>query len=61
MTPKQIIKLRADLGLTQQQLADTIGTQQHTVSLWETGKNQPRGATLKALRELEKKAKAKAK
>ena len=61
MTPIQIIKLREDLGLTQQQLADMIGAQQHTVSLWETGKNRPRGANLKALTELHKKAKTKKK
>ena len=52
MTPKQIVKLRKDLGLTQQQLADMIGAQQPTVARWETGKNQPRGANLKALRKL---------
>jgi DNA-binding transcriptional regulator YiaG len=61
MTPKRIIKLRKDLGLTQQQLADMIGAQQHTVSQWETGKNRPRGANLKALQELARKAKAKPK
>jgi DNA-binding transcriptional regulator YiaG len=38
-----------------------IGTQQHTVSDWENGLNRPRGANLKALRELQKKAKAKTK
>jgi DNA-binding transcriptional regulator YiaG len=61
MTPKQIVKLRETLGLTQQRLADIIGAQQHTVSLWETGKNRPRGANLKALQELQSKAKAKTK
>jgi DNA-binding transcriptional regulator YiaG len=57
MTPKRIVKLRQALGLTQQQLADRIGAMQPTVARWETGKNQPRGANLKALLELEKKAK----
>jgi DNA-binding transcriptional regulator YiaG len=58
MTPKQIIKLREALGFTQQQqLADTIGAQQPAVARWETGKNKPRGANLKALRELQKKPK----
>jgi DNA-binding transcriptional regulator YiaG len=61
MTPRQIIQLRKALGLTQQQLADMIGSQRHTVSRWETGENEPRGANLKALRELQKKAKAKTK
>jgi DNA-binding transcriptional regulator YiaG len=59
MTPKQIMKLRKELGLTQQQLADMIDAQQHTVSLWETGNNRPRGANLKA--ELQRKVRAKKK
>src|SRR4030095_1772870 len=53
MTPKHIIKLREGLRLTQQQLADMIGAQQPTVARWETGKNHPRGANLKALKKLE--------
>jgi DNA-binding transcriptional regulator YiaG len=57
MTPKRVVKLRQALGLTQQQLADRIGAQQPTVARWESGKNQPRGANLKALLELEKKLK----
>jgi DNA-binding transcriptional regulator YiaG len=61
MTPKGIIRLRKKLKLTQQQLADMIGSQRHTVSRWESGENEPRGANLKALTELQKKAKAKKK
>ena len=61
MTPKQIIKLREELGLTQQQLANMIGAQRHTVSRWETGENEARGANLKALQELQKKAEEKTK
>jgi DNA-binding transcriptional regulator YiaG len=61
MTSHQIIQLRKALGLTQQQLADTIGAQRHTVSRWETGEHIPRGGYLKALRELQKKAKNKPK
>jgi DNA-binding transcriptional regulator YiaG len=57
MTPKRIITLRKRLGLTQQALADRIGAQQHTVARWETAQHEPRGANLKALRELEKEAK----
>jgi DNA-binding transcriptional regulator YiaG len=57
MTPKRVVKLRQALGLTQQQLAARIGAHQPTVARWESGKNQPRGANLKALLELEKKAK----
>ena len=54
MSPKRIVKLRKALGLTQEQLAERIGAQRPTVARWETGKNQPRGANLKALIELEK-------
>jgi DNA-binding transcriptional regulator YiaG len=59
MKPKQIQRLRRKLELTQQQLADLIGAQRVTVTRWETGMNEPRGANLKALMELEKKAKKK--
>ena len=52
---------RGALKLTQQQLADRIGAQRHTVSRWETGENEPRGANLKLLLELEKKSKAQSK
>jgi DNA-binding transcriptional regulator YiaG len=52
MTPKQILKLRKDLGLTQQQLADRIGAARESVARWETGVHPPRGANLKALSEM---------
>ncbi len=59
MTPRQIVALRKTLKMTQQQLADTIGAQRHTVARWEIGENEPRGANFKALRELAEKAKRK--
>jgi len=59
MTAKRVVALRKALKLTQQQLADRIGAQRHTVSRWETGENKPRGANLKLLLELEKQAKHK--
>jgi DNA-binding transcriptional regulator YiaG len=59
MTPRQILALREALEMTQQQLADTIGAQRHTVARWELGQNQPRGANLKALRELQASLKTK--
>jgi len=34
---------------------------QHTVARWETGQNEPKGANLKALKELAAKAKSRAK
>jgi len=43
---KQCIRaLRQHLGLTQQELADELGTRQQTVSEWETGMYKPRGAS----------------
>lgn len=52
VTSKQVKSIRKALGLTQQQLADTIAASQVTVARWETGKNQPKGAYLKALKDL---------
>jgi len=57
MSPQQVKRLRATLKLTQQQLADIIGAQRHTVARWEIGQNEPRGANLKALMEMAAKAK----
>lgn len=37
--------LRQHLGLTQQGLADELGTRQQTVSEWERGMYKPRGAS----------------
>lgn len=41
--------LRQHLGLTQQELADEMGTRQQTISEWETGMYQPRGASVTLL------------
>ena len=43
--------LRAHLEMTQQELADELGTRQQTISEWETGMYSPRGtsATLLSL------------
>jgi len=37
--------LRRHLGLTQRELSERLGTRQQTVSEWETGMYQPRGAS----------------
>ena len=37
--------LRAAEGLTQQELAERLGVRQQTISEWETGMYQPRGAS----------------
>jgi DNA-binding transcriptional regulator YiaG len=38
-----IRELRAHMGMTQQQMADELGTRQQTISEWETGMYRPRG------------------
>jgi DNA-binding transcriptional regulator YiaG len=45
----RIRALRRHLGLTQQQLADELGTRQQTISEWETGMYRPRGASSRLL------------
>lgn len=42
--------LRAQLGLTQADFADRIGTRQQTVSEWETGASTPRRMSRRLLR-----------
>lgn len=42
-------RLRQGLGVTQQALADQLGVRQQTVSEWETGLYQPRGASARLL------------
>ena len=37
--------LRKHLGLTQQKLADELGTRQQTISEWETGMYKPKGTS----------------
>ena len=41
----RIRALREHMGLTQQEMADQLGTRQQTISEWETGMYQPRGAS----------------
>jgi len=41
--------LRRHLGLTQQELADELGTRQQTISEWERGLYSPRGASARLL------------
>ena len=42
---RRIQNLRRHLGLTQHQMADRLGIRQQTISEWETGMYQPRGAS----------------
>ena len=46
---KRIKALRQHLKLTQSGMAEELGTRQQTVSEWETGDYQPRGASAKLL------------
>jgi DNA-binding transcriptional regulator YiaG len=41
--------LRWHLGLTQTEMSEKLGTRQQTISEWETGMYQPRGASAKLL------------
>lgn len=41
--------LRKHLGLTQSAMANELGTRQQTISDWEIGLYQPRGASVKLL------------
>jgi len=42
---QRIRNLRRHLGLTQRELADSLGTRQQTISEWEKGMYKPRGAS----------------
>ncbi len=48
-TADRIAALRASLGLTQTGFAEELGVRQQTVSEWETGRYEPRGASAKLL------------
>lgn len=43
-------RLREQLGVTQSELAERIGTRQQTVSEWETGHSAPRRMSQRLLR-----------
>ncbi len=49
---ESIAELRARLGLTQAGMAEALGVRQQTVSEWETGRYQPRGASVRMLQSL---------
>lgn len=46
---ERIRALRSHLGLTQRELAERLGTRQQTISEWEKGMYQPRGASVTLL------------
>ena len=49
--------LRRHLGLTQRELAETLGTRQQTISEWEIGMYKPRGASATLLSIIAERAK----
>ncbi len=51
---ESITELRARLGLTQAEMAGALGVRQQTISEWETGRYQPRGASVRMLQFLAK-------
>ena len=46
---RRVRALRRYLGLSQQGLAQELGTRQQTVSEWETGRYRPRGISARLL------------
>jgi len=46
---ERILTLRKHLEMTQAELAEKLGTRQQTISEWEKGMYQPRGASAKLL------------
>ncbi|HZP27041.1 MAG TPA: helix-turn-helix transcriptional regulator [Dehalococcoidia bacterium] len=46
---ENVRQLRHHLGASQEELAEELGVRQQTVSEWETGRYQPRGASNRLL------------
>ncbi len=57
MTGKQIVALRKALGLTQEQLAEMLGTYRETVARWEADRTKPHRLYLQQLEKLRAKVK----
>ncbi|GAF71105.1 unnamed protein product [marine sediment metagenome] len=57
LNPKEIIKLRKKLGLTQRAFADLFGCTTNTANLWENGHAEPNDYFTLKMRELAKKVK----
>ena len=56
---RSVQALRRHLGLTQSEFSEKLGTRQQTISEWETGMYQPRGASAKLLSIIAEQAKFK--
>jgi DNA-binding transcriptional regulator YiaG len=55
MTAREIVALRVQLGLTQEQFAACIQSRQNTVALWETGRHKPSRVYQRLLEQLKAK------
>ena len=53
---ESIRALRSHLSLTQNEMADRLGTRQQTISEWETGMYRPRGTSATLLTMVAEKA-----
>ena len=49
MFAERLKEIRAEKGITQVQLAETMGVSKGTVAMWETGKREPNFETLNQL------------
>jgi len=52
MTPKELIRIRESLGLTQGQLAEAIGAARQTINRWENDGGRMRPIYERLIREL---------
>ena len=46
---EKIYKMRIDLGLSQKEFAEKVGTSQSAINFWENGKRQPRMSQIKKI------------
>lgn len=49
---RNIKRIRENAGLTQAQVANTLGVRQSTVAMWENGENHPRADKLLLLADI---------
>lgn len=52
MKSDEIVKMRSELGITQEKFAHLLGTSFSTVNRWENGKSKPSRLYVRELKEL---------
>ena len=57
--PVHVLPLRTKLGLTQTELAESVGVSQPTVAMWEAGQRKPSGSATILLNRLRDQAEKK--